>query len=669
MKLKDVGLLQRHVEKIILGVALLALLVICLMYVVGNPYAAEINNRPVNPGGVAEVVQSTAQQLTNALNANASPIPDRPIPRYTEDFISRLDRPVSSLAQLAVPMGAPGLGATIDMGPQNIEPYDVPRPPVPVELTARATHGVLGVIEPRQAREQLTQLIGNRQPADFRSVSVAGTFDMDQWIERLRSDRRGQRMPEGFWRSLLGISAVYLQRQELDPVTGQWGEAVLIDPLPTQMAFLPTAKAEYSNEQADEYVMFVKDHQEQIARPEFPPLAGTAQWVPPDSEVQELSPEDHSKLSKLRAEIARLQSQIDRMTQTLERREGAERAQSDRQGRTPVRPQTPILDFSGEMDRFGGRGPAPGQVVQPRTPTTAGDDMREQLETLRKRLQEATAERDKLLGVEPDIVSQQQPFGVGGFDPMDRFAAMRDDPRFAIQMGPDPYGPALRRNPAVPAPGATGSTADEPSRKIKIWAHDLTVQPGRTYRYRVIAAVLNPLFRQNRVAPEQKEEHFNKISLEPDAEELAASPWSQPIPVDPEYYFFLVQGAAQQQVATVEVWRVFAGGWREHRFTVHPGDAIGETVEMTTELGPQQVDMRVGVVVVDLASTAAGPGAGAGTRMLYLDPSRNQILSRTVQEDSNSPDRVRLQNSAARDAELLAARGTGGSRSEAALPR
>ena len=165
---------------------------------------------------------------------------------------------------------------------------------------------------------------------------------------------------------------------------------------------------------------------------------------------------------------------------------------------------------------------------------------------------------------------------------------------------------------------------------------------------------MNPLYRQKRVEKTQQEENYDKISLGPDMQELNASPWSDPVRVDSKHYFFMVKGSAQSQIARAEVWRVYDGRWVNEEFEVRPGDPIGKVVEKTLPSGIRtELDMYVGRVVVDLLQATASSGlGGGGVRMLYLDPLTNSISARSEDDDRNNPDRIRLQNELALEAEL-----------------
>ena len=592
MKMKNVNFFQRHMEKLVLGTALLIAGLLVLIYVVGNPYAIDIGGRSMGPIAIEEHVEELAVQLDANLNSTTSPLPEMQVPPYTQDFASRVNRRVAP-APYRVAMGPPALDPQDVMPPEPPAPYNLPRPPVTTETVARADHGLLGPLDDVTQQEQFVELVGDEHPQDFRYVSVSGTFDIEQWHQRLAS---ATALPNQFYRSTINIAGVYLQRQTLDPTTGEWGDTTIVQPLPNQLSFLPEFTHDFTDEEAEQYVNFIKQNQARIARPEFPPLLEPTMWLPPWSSVGQLNPEEQREFQKLGESISSLTNRLERLRDRLER--------------------------AGE--------------------TTRQNDLREQYQRLQDDLIAAETRRDELIGLTPDMTQRDRMD-----DPlMDPMMDPGMDPGMADPAaGRSPRAASPRRSDRTPPPTTQAEPSGEDEGTITVWAHDLTVEPGRTYRYRVLVSVLNPLFRQTRVEQSQREVHFNKIALGPDLAEdgeVADAPWSDPVEVAPQHYFFFVQGG---QSPRVEVWRIYDGMWRNEEFPVRPGDPIGGEAQLEIDGQPQTVDMTVGAIAVDLLESSSGRTlGGSDTRLLYLAPGSDQIASRSVRQDSDSDDRRRIQN-------------------------
>ena len=198
--------------------------------------------------------------------------------------------------------------------------------------------------------------------------------------------------------------------------------------------------------------------------------------------------------------------------------------------------------------------------------------------------------------------------------------------------------------PEDPLASQTGNPQDAIALATLI-AHDLTVRPGTTYRYRMIVSVLNPQFHR------EKEKLQDASVSDQLALRSAPGPWSQPLYVEPDTRFFVVSGSAQPQEATVEVWKLFNGAMRVREFRVRPGDVIGATVQMALGDRAFDVDMKMNAIVVDLIENAPGETAEyrGGSRanaiqMLYLEQDTQQLRYRDVDSDRRSSLRKKLKD-------------------------
>jgi len=192
------------------------------------------------------------------------------------------------------------------------------------------------------------------------------------------------------------------------------------------------------------------------------------------------------------------------------------------------------------------------------------------------------------------------------------------------------------QTPALKPRRVTNPDAPLPKQQ-EFYVNDLTVRPGRTYRYRVTANMLNPLFgRQQNLAPEQK----------PQAESLGLasepSDWTEPVQVEPEHKFFLVGGSADVQTANVEVYKLYDGVWRSYTFdNIHPGDVIGGARTKKVGDGDAQIDFGLGMVLVDLTAPS---GAGGDTEALMLDLRTQRLAQRSIRSDASDPQREVYRN-------------------------
>ncbi len=627
MDMKDVGFFQKHVEKLVLGAAGLFLVGIGAWMVLGSPYAVELGRDSVGPRELEQRIRDRAQQLEGNLRDSREleqTIAQRRVPAYAADFATRLQSPPLAATRLAA-LGAPGLE---DFGElPEPEPYHVPQPPAPTGTLAIAGYGQLAEdLEPRSLRNALQRFVRNGETRDIRWVSVGAEFDTEQWQERLASagPNGEQRVPEGWARRAGSITAVYLERERFDRDSRTWVDRQRIDPLPEQIAFVPDPDAQWTERELS-HLRDELRQQELIARPPFPPLAPGGLWIPPDGSRPQLTEEDHRDLQDLNARIEMMQSRVEHWDTRVAR-------QVDRDGRADPRDEAQLREFVAN-------------------------------------LQDLERDRNERLGLDEDILSPEPP----------QRRAERRAPR--QQTRPDPYEldaamlrerqrmyeqemqmyeqevpfeqPAQQRQRRPVAPEPEEEEEEEPG-TVRVWAHDLTVEPGQVYRYRVVVSLYNPLFQERRLSEEQRQRYGERVGLTPDERELAEA-WSEPVEIDPEHRFFLVDAAPEQPRAELELWRLYAGMWHSHSFEHEPGDVIGG--QASVELVDDQqldIDMTSPYVLVDVVADDGAPAAGRrATRAHYLHTDADQVATRSLEQDVESIDRIRLSNEASLRRQLL----------------
>ena len=663
MKIKNVGFLQMYIHRIALGLCAIVTVGILWMYFLPNPYSIEtkIDGKMtrLSPDEIEQILLDAAEQLDKQIKPSApDPLQDIPVPPYTQDFEQRWSHPMLAVSQFEVPLSELG---PADFGPEQLEQYRyaVPTPPAPVEVKARADYAVLlpdqviadqvaqqavnAAIDPqralawgRRAADQFAVLVDKDQPRDFFYVTVGAAFPLEQWRQRLSKQPQAadeRPIKEEWWRPSLYLIDVALERQALDPATGQWGATQRIDVLPGQLSFRDHQQ-QSSRQEAEQTVNAIRIHQDKIARPPFAPVQDHKPWLPPDADVDDLTPDESRELLRL----------ITRVIPDLRRKiEGLQKAQADAKERPAVQPQSRTLpqqrdDDSGRLVRR----PAPRAD---RAPTQT-----DKLTEFKQRLQQAIARANELMGNEDatqggrlDGPARDVP-GAGYDDYDDRMFADQDamdgydrppgfDPRFAPR-------PDARRQPADTPSIEDQDTGPE---QMTVWAHDLSARPGTTYRYRIVVSLLNPLFKRDaQLNDQQRDQYANQLGLESDA-----SQWVE-VQVPPVRRFFLVNANADQHRGTIEVWYIFNGRPIDEHFDVEPGDPIGQPITLDFQGETRTVDLSVGSFVVDVVKVlSTGALARKRNEMLYFDLAENELKRRSVELDEQSHERIRLRQQAA----------------------
>lgn len=215
--------------------------------------------------------------------------------------------------------------------------------------------------------------------------------------------------------------------------------------------------------------------------------------------------------------------------------------------------------------------------------------------------------------------------------------------------------------------GATGGALeddqivrDPETNDPALWFHDDSVEPGRTYRYRVRAKLWN------RYVGKPK----SLADVERARDVVIVGEWSlpgEPITVAPKTHFFVKNErfGAERPTASVDVFTWHGGDWLRQTFDVEVGDAIGGVAsvrERTADGGSQRVDVdfSTGAIVLDVRLnekvwTRRATGKAEFTYsereslvLVYLDPADGQVRERTALLDRADPLYKRLKGEASR---------------------
>ena len=113
--------------------------------------------------------------------------------------------------------------------------------------------------------------------------------------------------------------------------------------------------------------------------------------------------------------------------------------------------------------------------------------------------------------------------------------------------------------------------------EIVFWNHDASMEPGKTYRYRVRLGVLNPVAGRGYVS--EKDMAFkDQVILWSDF-----SPPTEAVDIPRRLYFFANTYQPVSDAVSVEVAKFNQGYWRSEMFSVKPGESIGRVVEIEPE--------------------------------------------------------------------------------------
>jgi hypothetical protein len=432
-------------------------------------------------------------------------------------------------------------------------------------------------VDPTQFEEnpQIAAQFDEAQPTDMRAVTIESTLNVEDVRAALNVGRDQDDMhaiPLTWYEDDLYIVDVKLERQELQE-DGSWSEPITVPTLPGQGNLRDILHGE-TKPPLEELIEQRNEIALDIERPAFFNVR-TNQWRRPSEAVAEVAEpeqreEDLSPIGRVESQIRRLYDQI----ADIERQKENLQEQIDR-------------DQERERDR-GGR----TRQDNPRI-----ESLKRRIESLDGRIasiEEDIAElEDRALTIDPDWES-----------PFDRSGRLREEePEEGERSMFGPRGEEEREM----------SRRDEvppllEREEAPLWGHDITVDPGATYRYRISYAVLNP-FVDKATRLSESQQHL--------AESLAVysepSAWSEPVQVPAEVYYFVTAASPPQQGtpvarASVRMYQYYEGFWRYAEASLEPGDELEKTLNVSVlpaepEQGGRAQDVQTSSLTMSIPVT------------------------------------------------------------------
>ncbi len=641
MKTKGITIWERHAEKFVLALAVLAAIGFTALQFIGEPNAVQSSANPsgeVAPHEVDDLLQEKAEQILARLGDSAAAgveLPD-PVPAIN-DLITQRQRSLSPVP--ALPQFDLALAPTVEgIGPPGGDAeFPVPALAAPDEIAVAQYADALedGIVE----QYQLGQLFPDEnQPHDLIFVTARARFDLAD----LRSQFRGEGdvvIPSAWYNDRAeNIVDVVIEREEL--VDDQWTNLTKLAPIPGQFSFRTKLSGAADAALADEVLSLLSDPAYQIGlvQPAFYPTRN-GDWSVPEAPTDQGPDSVEGQIDQLRQKRRLAIEQRDRLIEEFETKGGSvkerEEERRDRGGSAGGRSGS-----GGEGSGSGsGRRPPPGSGGKRPPPGSgqggggfgAGDEG-------------DIGKRDRSGGGIPGKASKQE---------LDRIwrKVLRQE-RVIANLERDLSDLGVE-NPDEEETATQFAALESDS--ILVWGHDLYVQPGKTYRYRFTVRVYNPFFGKKRSLAESQQELAESFTLD-----TATSDWSNPIRIHPPLRVFITDasptagGPMGLGRAKAEVYRFYDGNHWMETFSVYPGGAIGDVkeVRLTDGQGTIEIDFRTNYYVLDIVKDVDGgrsnggrlPEAGSGARVLLQDLQTGETGMRDPQTELASPDRQMLRD-------------------------
>ncbi|MFB0525355.1 MAG: hypothetical protein ACETVZ_07415, partial [Phycisphaerae bacterium] len=579
MGVKVVNFLEEHIEKIVLAVVGLVCIWLFITRVLISPNAVSYDNQKFSPSEIDEyILQQHAKELEYTLKQ-----PPEPKPPYISKLNGPLDpnHPVREGTYGDLQAGFEGLFASAINGvdtrwsiplPCNIstevgggKEYDLP-----------LIDGVIGELKEvavehiRAAAYVPTLLVTDEvpyesavpEPNDIDLVTVEAKFDVEQLYQRFQENFAGIDVLEQWRDPCLAVpvfAAVQLQRQQLldDGSWSDWQDVSRskIDhrrrmfEIIEEVENLPPGGVKVRLLQFND-----PEVRMDLLQPQAYQIASANQeWFPPLLHRKFLELQSKEKMEVKREEReAKKQEEERNLGQRLDERRGrmpAGRLGTARAGGAYSEGYGGTEGLSGTSRTRPRRG-RPGSITG-RTDTGLYDDIGLYGDT---GLAGGRQRRPRTRGSERDIETEYLT-GIGGR---------------GISRGPSTGDVYYEFEDISLTPRTDLAKWREP---LALWAHDDTIEPGKSYRYRIRLGVFNPIAGTNQ-SSKQHESLSNQVILWSKFSDI-----TEQVAIPGRLYFFAkdIQEAAKK--VTVQVSKYMLGYWYSEDFPVRQGEVIGKVVE------------------------------------------------------------------------------------------
>jgi len=606
MRKKGDNFFEEHVEKMVLALIGLVCIWLMIIRVVISPNKIQYTGEEFGPGKIDIRISRDAELLKEKLDSKPEPLP--PYKQRLDDFVRLVNSPIGDI-DISLYWPLPIYSSTDFTDKRK---YRIPRigevAGVALEYI-RAVAYVPTIDIDEENRYEVTVC----EPNDIDFITVEAKFDVAGLYGRFYDNFAGDGVEQEEWRDpCLAIpifAAVQLQRQELG-ADGSWSEWQVVP----RTKIDPRKKLFESVEEVEDLppggikVRLLKFDDAEVRmtllQPEAYNIASAKEeWFPPLL---------HKKYVEQRQEIEMEKKRRARDEERKEREEEREKAREERE--------------KAREERSGGA----FETGSSRRRSDVNTSRQDRLSSSRRGRETRTrGDRSETYG-EGEATTRLQAREERAREREIRLAKLRAASKITtlddIYKELDEILILKRTNPAK---------LREP---LVFWAHDDTVEPQKSYRYRIRLGVFNPVARTNQV-DERDKDLKDQIVLWSGFSDITGI-----VKVPGTLYFFPRSIQEAGKVVTVQIAKYMLDYWYSKDFAVKRGEVIGkvadfEPVEMeksTTSVAvtvlPETIDYSTGAVLVDVVPV----NDWSGGRNMYARHYYDMLYS----FDGNSIERI-----------------------------
>lgn len=553
MSQRRISWIEQNVEKVVMGAVGAVFLGVVGLQVLYQPNKIKVGSGPdVPPEQYLDAARQSAKNLQGQINTTSP----AEAPKVDLDLPKALDK---GLTNPVVPQTRMALGPAAQIhesageGPVGSETIAELKVGAPTDIAGASLAATIHPLE-RVWHSDLAALLPAQQPFDKVGVSVEGTFNGVALLEALAADPDGdgpiQPMPRGLWQDpmtqevLVDIIQVELERELVRPAPGSTeaaGTKATIAGMPGRFDVKALWDSSvHARGDVHNVVQQLRGMDEMIERPPYYALIAGMAWEEPRELASRFAAGNASTM------IPKLKADLSAAREALKAAEAALAAlPAPGTAPTPAREgDRPPPSGPRGGSRMGGSGGSVPPPTGKRSPTPKAEDPT----TIRLNAQaKVNRLKSKVAGIEHRLG----------------------------KLGVNASQPETTDTTPVAAPVQSLYENDE----AKLWAHDMTAQPGAAYRYRMRVVVNNPLFGTNLI-PAQKSLAENSLVYG------AYSEWSEPVEVDSLNEFFIISAseanppATVQPTASAQLYKFFYGAYRLANVGVTPGDIFAAEIKV-----------------------------------------------------------------------------------------
>jgi hypothetical protein len=634
----SLSFVEQHLEKGLLGLGVLALLGAAVYFMVLEPNRVDFGGTKLGPRDLDEAVRRKAGELEQA-RRNAQP-PTVEVPAYSKQLREKFEGGLFTVED----GNAPALPETLKVagrfgaplpsfeGEQEASNVTVVTPLRPASLTvgtglslARREQIALGATGAKPSEPE-------EPPAELAWVTVAAYYPLEAQQKEMTAAGYAT------YRAKVHVVGVDVQRQEMLS-SGEFSEWADVRPgkaIPRLELAAPVYDSHtgelQNTKELDSQLELVQRSQTDLMQPPFFPVEAGSEWEMPPlpghvADEDEETPEDKAAAKK-------------------EPDKKKDQGEGPLPGRGRGQAQPPPGGERGGERGGEPKGEPSRRPAQPAPSKAHKTALTEAKKALREKDYDTAEQKARTVASSNDASPAEKTQARKILDDAERARAKAQKKRTGGERAP--VGQARERELI---------TNPEKEGEVAVWFHDDSVQPGKTYRYRMRVKLWNRYVGRRGVLREPALADQTVI----------AGDWSLPsaaVTVAARRHFFVRSPVFGEPAANVEVFAWHKGYWLKEDFKVRVGDTIGAPLTVKTpetdadgKTKKEQVDFSTGAVVLDLRADEpvqlrreAGRSGEFAYReakslvIVYLDPVDGQVRERLAELDKTDPQYKKLKD-------------------------